>query len=64
MPMYEVIRYYTVADVYHVPADNEDQAYEIACSGEYHAKSYDSPEDNGYEITEMEEEADEATAAA
>jgi hypothetical protein len=56
MPMYEVIRYYTVADVYHVPADSEDQAYEIACSGEYHSKSYDSPEDNGYEVTLLEEQ--------
>jgi hypothetical protein len=54
MPKYEVTRYYTVADVYHVEADNEDQAYEVACSGEYHAKSYDSPEDGGYEITVME----------
>jgi hypothetical protein len=54
MPEYEVIRYYTVAAVYHVEADDEDQAYEVACSGESYAKSYDSPEDDDYEITLME----------
>lgn len=52
--LYEVTRYYTVADVYHVEADNEDEAYKKACSHDYLShKSYDSPEDDDYEVMEI-----------
>jgi hypothetical protein len=51
MREYEVISYYTVADVSYVTADNEAQAIEKAQSGEYVIKSFDSPEDQGYEVT-------------
>jgi hypothetical protein len=54
MREYEVISYYTVADVSHVTADNEAQAIEKAQSGEYVIKSFDSPEIQGYEVTLME----------
>jgi len=56
MKKYEVTRYYTVADVYHVEADNEDEAYKKACDGEYsYHKSYDSDEDDNYYVEEMRE---------
>jgi hypothetical protein len=50
---YEVTRYYTVADVYHVEAENEDEAYRKACAGDYSFhKSYDSDVDDNYDVIE------------
>ena len=54
MKTFEVTRYYTVADVYTVKADSEEEAYKKACCHEYEwHKSYDSPEDDNYEVQEI-----------
>ena len=56
MKTFEVTRYYTVADVYTVKADSEEEAYKKACGlghGHAMAQSYDSPEDDNYEVREI-----------
>ena len=56
MPKYEVIRSYTVSDVYHVIADNEEHAYKQACEHEYEwHKSYDGGYDDAFDVRLLEE---------
>ena len=49
---FEVTRYYTVAEVYYVEAENEKEAYDAAC-GEAPDKVYDGDYDSNYEVMEL-----------
>lgn len=50
--LYEVTRSYTVAEVYYVEAENEEEAYDAACR-ESPDKVYDGDYDSEYEVMEI-----------
>lgn len=54
MKKFEVLRHYTVTDVYEVEAADAEEAYKKACDSEYIShKSYDASEDDDYEVLEI-----------
>ena len=50
---FEVIRHYTCSAVYVVEADDDEQAYKLACQGEGHRKTYEGDTDDNYEVMEI-----------
>ena len=59
MNKYEVLHSYTTVEVHIVPAENEDQAKELAMAGEYFYKTYDGDYDDEITVIQIEEEDDE-----
>lgn len=49
---FEVTRYYTIAEVYIVEAENEKDAYDAACD-DTPVKTYDGDYDSNYEVMEI-----------
>ena len=56
MNKYEVLQGYSMVEVHIVPAENEDQAKELAMTGEYFYKTYDGDYDDELTVTQIEEE--------
>ena len=52
MAKFEVTRYYTIAEVYIVEAENENDAYDAACD-DMPVKTYDGDYDSNYEVMEI-----------
>ena len=50
---FEVMRHYTCSSVHEVEAEDEEHAYEMACQGEGHRKTYYADEDDNYEVLEI-----------
>jgi len=58
MNKYEVLQGYSMVEVHIVPAENEDQAKELAMTGEYFHKTYDGDYDDELTVTQIEEADD------
>ena len=57
MATFEVLRSYTVVDVYHIEAATEEDALRKAESGEGHVKTYDGDHDDEVTVSLLEQEA-------
>ena len=56
MATFEVLRSYTVVDVYHIEAATEEDALRKAESGEGHVKTYDGDYDDEVTVSLLEQE--------
>ena len=56
MQTFEVLRSYSVVDVYHIEAATEEDAIRKAESGEGHVKTYDGHYDDEVTVSLLEEE--------